>query len=96
MKYKIIGLLVMGLCYALPMQAAELERANLAGLVKELDFLLERVEAIRTDAPDPSRLRFQYGDLKRDLLRGREGIADCNDADLQLGRDMTPIQGSYR
>ncbi len=96
MKYKIIGLLVMGLCYALPMQAAELERANLVGLVKELDFLLERVEAIRIDAPDQSRLHFQYGDLKRDLLRIREGIADYIDTDLRIGRDITPIKGSYR
>ena len=83
MKPMIIGLLVMGLCYALPMQAAELERANLAGLVKELDFLLERVEEIRIDAPDQSRLRFQYDDLKRDLLRMREGISDYIDADLR-------------
>lgn len=96
MKYKIIGLLVMGLCYALPMQAAELERANLAGLVKELDFLLDRVEAIRIDAPDQRRLRFQYDDLKCDLWRIREGIADYIDADLRAGRDITPIQGSYR
>ena len=35
-------------------------------------------------------------DAKRDLQRIREGIADYIDADLQLGRDITPIQGSYR
>ncbi len=96
MKSMIIGLLLIGLFGSLQVHATDLERNQLAGLVKEIDFLLERVEAIRTDAPDQSRLHFQYGDLRQDLLRVREGISDYIDTDLRVGRDITPIQGSYR
>lgn len=96
MKPMIIGLLLIGLFSSLQVQATDLERGQLAGLVKEIDFLIDRVVAIRIDAPDQSRLRFQYDDLKSDLLRMREGISDYIDADLRAGRDITPIQGSYR
>ena len=98
MKHWMTGLLVLGLAAGTPAWAEpELERAELAGLVKEIDFLLQRVDEIQANEADrTARLRFQYPDLRRDLQRMREGIADYIEADLQVGRTFTPISGSYR
>jgi RAQPRD family integrative conjugative element protein len=91
-------LLVLGLAAGKPAWAeVELERSELAGLVKEIDFLLQRVEEIQTTVSDRSgRLRFQYPDLRRDLELMREGISDYIEADLRVGRTFTPLQGRYR
>jgi RAQPRD family integrative conjugative element protein len=98
MKHWMTLLLVIGLAAGKPAWAEpEWERSELAGLVKEIDFLLQRVEAIQTRMADHAgRLRFQYPDLRRDLERMREGIADYIEADLQVGRTFTPLHGRYR
>ena len=75
---------------------AELERTQLAGLVEEIDFLLQRVETIRTDAPDQRRVRFRYDDLAQDLRLMRSGIAEYIQADLRAGRSIQPLTGRYR
>lgn len=76
--------------------ATDLERSRLAELVREIDFLLTRVEAIRVDAPDQRRLRFQYNDLNHDLELMREGISDYIAAELRDGRNIAPLKGRYR
>ena len=77
-------------------QANDIERRYLSELVKEIDFLSQRVDEIRPDAPDDRRLRFQYDDLKRDLRLLREGIRDYIEADLREGRVIKPLSGRYR
>ena len=98
MKTGMTFLLLLSLAIGAPAWAeAERERFELAGLVKEIDFLLQRVDEIQSQAPNPAgRLRFQYPDLRRDLQRMREGISDYIGADLQIGRTFTPLRGSYR
>ena len=98
MKHWMTFLLVLGLAAGQPAWAEpEQERFELAGLVKEIDFLLQWVEEIQTRVADRSgRLRFQYPDLHRDLELMREGISDYIKADLQVGRTFTPLSGSYR
>ncbi len=76
--------------------AADLERSQLAELINEIDFLRQRVEEIRVDAPARNRLRFQYKDLMHDLALMRRGISDYIDADIREGRDIAPLKGSYR
>ena len=98
MKTGMTFLLLLSLAIGAPAWAeAERERTELAGLVKEIDFLLQRVDEIQSQESNPTgRLRFQYPDLRRDLERMREGISDYIEADLQIGRTFTPLSGSYR
>ena len=97
MKPWITLFIALSLISITPVRAdAELERSQLAGLVGEIDFLLKRVEKIRSDAPDRQRVRFRYDDLRLDLLKMRSGISEYIEADLRAGRTFEAITGRYR
>jgi RAQPRD family integrative conjugative element protein len=73
----------------------DLERANLAKLVQEIDFLLKRIDQIKLDTPEAQRVRFHYDVLKADLNLIRTGIHDHITASLKSGRIIKPLSGQY-
>jgi RAQPRD family integrative conjugative element protein len=76
------------------MADADSERANLAKLVGELNFLMERVDAIAVDAPQ-SQPYFRYDLLKKDIQSIRVGIETYFDRRLSVARDIQPLRAHY-
>lgn len=73
----------------------DLERSNLAKLVKEIDYLMTRVEDIKQDVPAKQRITFHYETLKEDLNLIRVGINDHISQSLKAGRNLKPLSGQY-
>lgn len=80
--------------------AGERERSRLAQLAKEIDYLIQQVDTIQTDADTSGdsreRIVFRYTDLVRDLTLVKEGISDYIDAELRDGKSVHALDGRYR
>ncbi len=74
---------------------AESERANLARLVGEIDYLSRTVEVYRADAPRNDQYEFDYQTLSHDLSAIRQGIVEYIKRDLSLARDIPPLHTEY-
>ncbi len=74
---------------------AESERANLARLVGEIDYLSRSLEIYHADAPRNDQYAFDYLTLSRDLLAIRQGIVEYIKGDLSLARDIPPLHTEY-
>lgn len=74
---------------------ADSERANLAKIVGEIDYLSRTLEVYRADAPSGGRYVFDYSALRRDLQAIRRGISEYIDRDLSLARKIAPLRESY-
>jgi len=74
----------------------DLERANLAKVITEIDFLLSQVEKIKHQSSDDNRIKFHYADLSKDLHKIRSGVSSYINADINNGRVVKPLTGSYR
>ncbi len=83
-------------CLSTPLHASEdIERTNLAKIISEVDFLLQRVEKIKHEAAHNQRIRFHYDDLKNDLKVIRSGVSAYINADINNGRVINPLNGNY-
>jgi RAQPRD family integrative conjugative element protein len=78
--------------------AGEQERSDLAKVAKEIDFLVQQVERIKSNATthQQSRIVFHHDGLIRDLYRIKEGISDYISLELRHGNQVTPLDGRYR
>jgi len=87
------------LCFSAagPLQADERhrERAELARLIHELDFLIQEVNAMGERAsPDP-RITFDYAALSADLALIRRKIGSHLNGVLRLPNELPPVDGRY-
>ncbi len=74
---------------------ADVERANLAKLSAEIEFLIRRVDEIKRHPSDSQRWVFDYESLKSDLRKIRNGVDTYIDRSIQDGRNITPLKGHY-
>ncbi len=74
----------------------ESEQAALSKLVKEIDFMILKINEIREDAPTQTRIKFNYSALSTDLENIRAGITDHIKGTLSTGRVIQPIKHQYR
>lgn len=73
-----------------------IERANLAKIVAELDYLHRRLEAhARQSSGDGGRYRFDYHALAADIRDMRSGIVEYIERDLSLARKVRPLRKEY-
>lgn len=72
------------------------ERESLAKLVHELDGLSALVDEAQGRANPDSRIRFQYNQLRKDLLMMRLGIQEHLDVPTIEPRSYAPLSGDYR
>jgi RAQPRD family integrative conjugative element protein len=91
--------LALGACLGLEASAIDgaSERAELAGLLRQLD-LIERL-ALQSEAhaaTTNTRYHFDYGRLREDLTRVRGGIEDYLTPPRAQPRDPQPLSGNYR
>ena len=90
----IATLLLAGSC-SLQASGLEKERADLARLVHELDFLIQETRAIAAGVtPDP-RISFDYSALADDLTQIRRQISAHLQGVLMLPNEVPPIEGRY-
>lgn len=87
----IVMLLLIGMGTAHADQAGE--REQLAHLAHEIEALVDAAEA---QAGYPQRIRFQYGWLRQDLDRVRQGILEHLNAPEGEPRRIPPLGGDYR
>lgn len=73
---------------------ADSEMANLAKLIGELDYFIQRVDAIAADAPKKQPY-FRYDLLSKDMHIIRAGITEYFDNTLSVARDIKPLQARY-
>lgn len=72
------------------------ERENLAKLVGELDFLMQRLDSYAMASSErDSRYRFDYRSLAADMRAMRRGIVEYIDRDLSLARKVPPLRTEY-
>ncbi len=85
------------MCQSVTANEIDIERANLAKLSQELDFLLERIEQIKISSSTnrESRYRFHYDILTNDLQKVQEGIQVYIQKSIDAGRELPPISGQY-
>ncbi len=96
MKKYFIALFLIFISTGVCADQAEIERQNLVKLVTEIDFLVERVEQIKHQRFEQSRIKFSYQVLRDDLLLMRSGINDFLEGSLNQGRVIEPLKGNYR
>ena len=96
MKKYFIALFLIFMSTGVGADQAEIERQNLAKLVTEIDFLIARVEQIKHQRFEQSRLIFNYQTLSDDLSLIRSGINDFLKGSLNQGRVIEPLKGNYR
>ena len=79
-----------------PVGADSIERANLAKIVAELDYLHRRLEVhARQSSGDGGRYRFDYHALAADIRDMRSGIVEYIERDLSLARKVRPLRKEY-
>lgn len=73
------------------------ERADLARLVQELDWLIDEARRIEARAASATRnnIWFHFTDLATDLGRIRGGIADHLAGRVRQPNEIVPIRGRY-
>lgn len=96
MKIHFIALLLVLISSSVYADQAEIERENLVKLVTEIDFLIDRVERVKHQGFDQSRLKFNYQALSDDLILIRGGINDHLIGSLRSGRVIEALNGNYR
>lgn len=74
----------------------DLERANLARMIREIEFLIGETKTMEAQAPDSVRIRFRYDLLREDLIRMRQAIADHINDSLDSARPVEPLHQMYR
>jgi RAQPRD family integrative conjugative element protein len=72
------------------------ERESLAKLVHELDGLSALVDEAQGRANPDNRIRFQYNQLRKDLMMMRLGIQEHLDGPTIEPRNYAPLSGDYR
>lgn len=72
------------------------ERESLSKLVHELDALKALVDEAQSRANPDARIRFQYNQLRKDLVMMRLGIKEHLDGPIIEPRDYEPLSGDYR
>lgn len=72
------------------------ERESLAKLVHELDGLSALVDEAQGRANPDNRVRFQYNQLRKDILMMRLGIQEHLDGPTIEPRSYAPLSGDYR
>lgn len=90
--------LATGLSVCWPSAAdADLERAQLAAMVRQLD-MLERIatQSAASSSPAGTRYHFDYARLRQDLARIRSGIEDYLSPRRAQPRDPDSLSGDYR
>jgi RAQPRD family integrative conjugative element protein len=90
----IVILLLIGMGTAHADQAGE--REQLARLAHEIEALEALVDAAEAQAGYPQRIRFQYGWLRQDLDKVRQGILEHLHAPEGEPRRVPPLGGDYR
>lgn len=91
-----ISLFALMTVIASPVQAdAESERANLARLMGELNYLSQSIQRYRIDAPHDQPIPFEYDTLLNDIAVVRNGIKQYITRDLSLAREIPPLVGQY-
>jgi RAQPRD family integrative conjugative element protein len=95
----VLAALALGACLGLEASALDgaSERAELAGLLRQID-LLERL-ALQSEAhaaTTNTRYHFDYARLREDLARVRAGIEDYLSPPRAQPRDPQPLSGNYR
>ncbi len=85
------------MCQSVIADENDIERANLAKLSQELDFLLERIDQIKISnkASSESRYSFHYDILANDLRKIQGGIQVYIQKSIDAGRELPPITGYY-
>lgn len=78
-----------------PVDAASIERANLAKIVSELDYLNRRLETHARQVVDSGRYRFDYQALAADIRAMRSGIVEYIERDLSLAREYPALRKEY-
>ena len=74
----------------------DLERANLARMIREIEFLISETKTMEAQAPDNVRIRFRYDLLREDLIRMRQAVADHLNDSLDSARPVEPLHQMYR
>jgi len=69
---------------------ADLERTNLAKLVREIDYLMSRVDQIKQDAGTNQRVVFHYDDLRLDLKKFDPGLTIISSNLLRPDESLSP------
>lgn len=77
--------------------ASDSERAELAKLIGEIDFLITRVDQLKANSHDRTdqRIVFRYDFLEDDLLIIRSAINDHLRKSLDAVRIIAPMHGHY-
>ena len=73
----------------------EIERENLSLFVKEIDFLIDEVDRMKQLSSKDARMMFDYESLKADLRSMRRGISGYINKDINDGRPIKLLKGSY-
>jgi RAQPRD family integrative conjugative element protein len=78
--------------------ADEVEAAQLASIVTEINYLIKRIDMIENASKGlpKQRLTFRYQDLISDLKVVKGGISDFIEANIRDGRMIEPLDGRYR
>lgn len=95
MRLRILSVLVLLWGTSLHADSAG-EREALVRLAHELEALKSLADAASHQANYPQRVRFQYGWLKQDLDKVRQGILEHLNAPESEPRRITPLTGDYR
>ena len=74
---------------------SDLERSNLAKLINEIDFLVQRVDRFSQVPTSDQRIKFSYSILKSDLLKIKSGLNQHIAKSLDTGRYIEPLSGYY-
>jgi RAQPRD family integrative conjugative element protein len=89
-------ILILSLVTPVALADVDLERANLARMIREIEFLLAETKTMEAQAPDNVRIRFRYDLLREDLIRMRQAIADHINDSLDSARPVEPLHQMYR
>jgi RAQPRD family integrative conjugative element protein len=85
------------LCISLETLAdADLERAHLAALLRQLDVLDRLAQQSALSVPNSGRYQFDFARLRSDIARMRAGIEDYLSPRRAQPRDPTELSGDYR
>jgi RAQPRD family integrative conjugative element protein len=95
MRLRILSVLVLLWGTSLHADSAG-ERAALIRLAHEIEALKSLADAASHQTNYPQRVRFQYGWLKQDLDKVRQGILEHLNAPESEPRRITPLAGDYR
>lgn len=90
----VLILLLLG-CVAAPLQADETERAQLAELVQELDYMVARIDRLAVSQEKAARVHFRYGALREDLTQIRAGMNRYLGVASQAPNTLAPMTGEY-